>query len=691
MKKFLAAFMLGLTFWGGHAQIVDAYYIQNPPEIDGRFDDVYSGFKKIDEFYQFEPHWGKRGTERTEVFLGYDDSNLYVAFKCYDTQPEGIRASLTQREKMDNLDTVTLYLDTFNTKRRGFIFGATPQGIQFDGIRDDESRRNRKDFSWDALWESRGEVFDWGYFVEMKIPFKSIRFPAHKDIQEWGMVAVRRITRKGEAALSVKMDKNIRGFLSQASTLRIDRKVHTGRNIEMIPVFVGNRGSHDKQDPQLGVTLKYGISSNLTTDFAYNPDFSQIEADAGKIDVNQRFPLRYAEKRPFFLESKSIFDMPLPLFYSRRIADPRWGAKLTGRVGNSVVGIVSTFDEASYEDLDNIVEGGEESAQINVFRYKYQFRDSNYFGMYVSNKSWNNENNLVLSGDTFLRFSNFAFKFQGAYTNTSGKEGNAINSSFGYNTRKFSCGVGYNQYSPDLDAQVGFLRRINYRTYYLHTGYTLYPEKEYLRRINQRLFFTQNFDWQTGDLVDSEITYRFGINSFKNSSLNFRVTPSMEKYLDTQYDKLNFRMGYKILLSKMFSIDASLRFGDSINYDETDPYLGYSYTADLRTYMILFDRMNIQLGYKKYLFYNPSNQTPVYNMNILRFKHIYLFSRPLSSRFIYEYNDYYDENYFSLLFTYQTNPGTAIHLGAMTQHHLEDGEPIKSWSIFLKLSYLLRV
>ncbi|MCP5102471.1 MAG: carbohydrate binding family 9 domain-containing protein [bacterium] len=414
---------------------VNAQYTCDSPDIDGEIDEVYDSFHVIDGFYQSQPQWGKPGTEKTTAYFGYDKTNLYVAFKCLDSDPDAVRARLGKREDVWNSDTVTVYLDTFNTRRRAFIFGATPYGIQFDGTRDDEAHRRKHDFSWDGLWYSKGKIYDWGYFVEIKIPFKSIRFPS-SDKQEWGMVLERKIARKGESNISVQMDRNVRGFLSQATTLVIDRDIKPGRNFEIVPTTVASGTDGEKFKPEFGASFKYGITSNLTVDLAYNPDFSQIESDAGRVDINQRFALRYPEKRPFFLESNTIFETPLTLFYSRRIADPRWGVKMTGRIGKSSIGIISTRDDSSYDDLDDISEGGADKASVNVLRYMYRFKDSSYVGVYASNKRWNGKNNLVLSADSFLKFSNFAVTLQGAYSKTDAQKGNAVNANFSYNTGK---------------------------------------------------------------------------------------------------------------------------------------------------------------------------------------------------------------------------------------------------------------
>lgn len=672
--------------------LINAKYISIPPRIDGNIDEVYENFEKVDQFYQTEPQWGQNGSEATFAYFGYDDQNLYVAFKCLDKEPNQIRANLVKREDIENSDTVTIYLDNFNTRQRAFIFGANPYGIQFDGNRNDEGHYdNDIDLSWDTLWYSKGKIYDWGYFVEMKIPFKSLRFPSNVKKQQWGMIAERTIARKGETMVSVPMSRNIRGFLSQAATLEIDREIKSKNFFELIPTSVTSVNEEDKFQTEFGASLKFGVTSNITLDLAFNPDFSQIESDAGLIDINQRFALEYPEKRPFFLESNTIFDMPLILFYSRRIADPQWGIKLTGRTEKSNFGFISTRDESSFEDLGDITEGGSDKATINVLRYMYRLKGASYIGVYASHKHWQDKNNLVLSTDSFLKFKNFAFLFQGAYSKTGLKDGNAVQAELNYSNRKFNLTMAYKHYTSDFDAQVGFLRRIDYWTYWVMGSYTFYPEKEYLRNIGPRIMFTQNFDWKTGDLLDTEFELSIGANSFKNSSIEFELNLAKEVYKDIPFDKLKLGINYGINLTRVFSFEAGIEFGDSVNYGAPLPYLGYSYSGYAGCYLTLFNRVNTMLTYTGYYFYDKLGGDLQMKMNIFRVKNTALFTRELSSRIIYEYNDYYSSHYLSLLMSYELNPGTAFHIGANAESTREIGKPQKDWSIFLKLSYLLRI
>ncbi len=715
MKKyrfFVILLLLGMTLWGSNSKDCDgaiqAGYIDQPPQIDGKIDEVYDLFTQVDQFYQMDTGWGEEAEEKTVIYLGYDQANLYLAARCFKSETGEVRANIGKREDLENSDMIVFFLDTFYTRRRALFFGFNPYGIQVDGTRDDEKRGHNMDFSWDTLWDSQGRIYDWGYFVEARIPFKSIRFPGGKNFQKWGFIAERLLAGKGEKNASVRISRDIRGYLSQAAPLIIDNEIKSGKNLEIIPTITGAATESEKMSPEFGASFKYGITSNSTFDVTYNPDYSQIEADSGRIDINQRYALQYPEKRSFFLESRDIFEMPMNLFYSRRIANPQWGLKFTGKFGKSDIGWISARDHSSYESVWDVSEGGESHATAHVLRYKYNLKESNYIGIFASQKTWDGKQNLTLSLDSFLKFKNFAFTFQSALTSgadTIGADeetiaadsivnnvtGNSLLTTFSYNGKHVNSGLGYAQYSPSYDPQLGFQRRVNYRTYWLYAGYNLYPQKEYLRNLTPRLMVTQNFDWETGEEVDRKLTFSLWGASFKGSSFSARVQKEYEKYEGVGFDKLKFSFFYEIDLTKFLSLGSNFRLGDSVDYSE-DPYLGYSYSLSLWSGINILKRINIRANYDNYYFYDKPGGQLEYKMNIFRLRKTILFTRRLSSRMVYEYNDYYLTQYLSLLLSYELNPGTVFYLGATSGYLREEAQYMRdNYSVFFKFSYFLRV
>ncbi len=350
--------------------------LSNAIVIDGKPDEeVWKTAAVFKDFYQTGPGDNIAPSKPTEVLMMYDEKNLYIAFKCWDDKGM-VRATVAKRDNIFNEDNVRLWLDTFDDRRRAYVIGFNPLGIQQDGI---FTEGQGADFSVDIVMESKGVIEDWGWSVEAKIPFKSLRYAAGKG-KNWGFNVARNIDRfNDEFDQWLPDDRNVSGFLVKFGKITGLDEVKYERTLEIVPSVTisesGNRkrslsstafsalGAYDPifnpigvRDPgrfvnapikpALGVNLKYTLSPNVTIDAAVNPDFAEIEADAPVVSANQRFPIFFQEKRPFFLEGKDIFDSPLQPFYSRTIVDPDLAAKITGKTGRNTFGLLMASDNA---------------------------------------------------------------------------------------------------------------------------------------------------------------------------------------------------------------------------------------------------------------------------------------------------------------------------------------------------------
>lgn len=344
--------------------------------IDGKLDeDAWKNAAVFKDFYQTNPGDNVAPSKPTEAYMMYDEKNLYVAFKCWD-EKDKIRATVAKRDEVFGEDNVRLWLDTYNDQRRAYVLGFNPLGIQQDGI---YTEGRGADFTVDIIMESKGVIEDWGWSVEVKIPFKSLRYSAGKG-KMWGFNAARNIDRfNDEFDQWLPDDRNVSGFLIKHGKITGLDSIKYERTLEVVPsVTISETGSRKRtlpnaafsqfgrydpifnpigiRDPgkfvndpikhDLSVNLKYTLSPNITLDAAINPDFAEIEADAPVVSANQRFPIFFEEKRPFFLEGKDIFNSPLQPFYSRTIVDPDFAAKLTGKVGKTTFGFLAASDNA---------------------------------------------------------------------------------------------------------------------------------------------------------------------------------------------------------------------------------------------------------------------------------------------------------------------------------------------------------
>ena len=409
-------------------------------EIDGVVSEAeWNGAALFRDFVQTSPGDNIKPSRKTEAMMSYDAEHLFIAFKCWD-EKDGIRASIAKRDEIFEEDNVRVYLDTYDDRRRAYLLAWNPLGIQADGIL---VEGQNADFSLDVIMESKGQIHEWGWSVEVKIPFKSLRYKIGKG-KHWGFNATRSISRLNDEFISwMPQDRNIQGFLTQSGRITGIENVSAGRNLEVIPsVTISETGRRvsDNQIPEgrfvnepikhdLGVNVKYSITPNLTFDAAINPDFAVVEADAPVITANQRFPIFFPEKRPFFLEGADAFQTPIVLFNSRTIIDPDVAAKVTGKIGKNTIGLLVASDNApgNYSEEQRIDpsvrpfidEFLDQNATFVVFRGKRDLGGDSNIGVFASARTFPESKNFVGAIDGLFKLNpSTNFSFQGAVTNS---------------------------------------------------------------------------------------------------------------------------------------------------------------------------------------------------------------------------------------------------------------------------------
>jgi hypothetical protein len=317
-----------------------------------------AGGGDLRRFLQTQPGDNTAPKYPSEAMIGYDAKNLYIAFRAVQDRSK-IRATVARRDNTFSDDYFNIYLDTFNDQRQAYVFGFNPLGIQTDGIYT-EGRGN--DFSVDLVFESKGVITDDGYTIEVAIPFKSLRYEAGRN-KKWGILINRAVQyNNGETDSWMPRNRSISGSLNQAGHITGLEGIETTRQLEINPsltlsesgrrtryTFDGNPAGRYVNDPvkaEFGMTAKFSLSPTITLDFAYNPDFAQVEADAPVTTANQRFPINFPEKRPFFLERIDIFKTRMNVIQTRAIVDPGVAAKITGRRGHNTFGLLYASDNS---------------------------------------------------------------------------------------------------------------------------------------------------------------------------------------------------------------------------------------------------------------------------------------------------------------------------------------------------------
>ena len=576
--------------------------------IDGKADEqLWEQGAVFKDFYQTNPGNNTAASKPTEVRMMYDERNLYVAFKCWD-EKDKIRATIAKRDGVFGEDNVRMWLDTYNDQKRAYVLGFNPFGIQQDGIL---TEGQGADFSVDIVMESKGVIEDWGWSVEVKIPFKSLRYSAGKG-KMWGFNVARNIDRlNDEFNQWLPDDRNVSGFLIKhgkitgMDDIKFERTLEvvpsitlseTGRRERLIPRYLVNGSSVDpgrfvnfpmKQD--IGVTLKYTLTPSITLDAAYNPDFAEIEADAPVVTANQRFPIYFEEKRPFFLEGVDIFRSPMQIFYSRNIVDPDLAIKLTGKQGKTSFGILAAQDKApgNYEEDDRndpsvrprIDEFLDKKAMFGVLRLKRDVGKENNIGFFGTYRSFPEQKNLVGGFDgrfkvtpkvtsqfqvvgTHSRRCIFDSEFEPtanpvqALSNrqTCGGGTYANRTALGspYNRYRTGNGIGYNfnlDYSSETHGwfmqaggrskyyrtDSGFTRQTNANSVFLFNRFsTKSNAKKAIIRANWTQTGGIDYDWD-GRLQSFSAGTELSLSLQKNTSLNFEVESSYDKIYEEEF------------------------------------------------------------------------------------------------------------------------------------------------------------
>jgi hypothetical protein len=388
--------------------------VETTVAIDGVLDEpVWQEAARLDGFYQFRPVDSRPAEDSTVVLIWYAPDAIHIGIMAYDREPGSVRATVSDRDNIGSDDQVTIYLDTFNDQRRAYFFGVNPFGVQDDGVRAEGGfttsgfGSGTTDRNPDFLWQSSGKQTTFGWVAELRIPFKSLRWSGSNE-QTWGFNVQRTTRRTGYEDTWTDVRRANASFLGQAGRITGIRDIRRGIVTELQPTFVadapGQRlgsGEFDRGDinAEFGANLRLGFTS-LTLDATYNPDFSQVESDVGLVTINERFALFFPERRPFFLEGIDLFSSPNNLVYTRTVANPIAGAKITGKFGAWSLAHLTALDE--FSQSGNLAPG--EEALVNITRVRRDIGAGSVVGLTLTNRDENDQANRVLSADTRLIF-----------------------------------------------------------------------------------------------------------------------------------------------------------------------------------------------------------------------------------------------------------------------------------------------
>ena len=566
---------------------------ETPPTIDGVLnEEVWKSAALLKDFYQIDPGDNIAPSKPTEVLIGYDSRFLYIAFRAFD-EPDKIRSTVAKRDNIFQDDYVGFYLDTFNDKRRAFEIFFNPLGIQGDGLL---TEGRGEDFSIDLLLESKGTINQEGYFVEIAIPFKSLRYEAGKG-KLWGAHFFRRIQRFNRELDSwMPFSRSIDGNMNQAGHLGGLEGISVERTIELIPsltvsqdgrfvrsfgVFPGTAAALNDPgrivnlpiaiDP--GLTAKFIPSPAMTVDLAINPDFAQVEADQLVVTANQRFPIFFSEKRPFFLEGIDIFTTPITAVHTRAIVDPDVAVKTTGKLGRNSFGLILASDNGpgnlsldergalnmcldrralNPSEVCNNERFVDKNAHIGVLRLKRDVGKENSLGILATSYNFIEKHNQLFAIDgrfrldkqTTLTFQtlgttsrNHFFDPNDPLGKSRYRTGNGFGYSFSYNVsgRNWGYELFGEGFTKDYRADVGFFQRQNSNFNFAFIRYNSDPKpKQKIISYHIHNATHMDYDWQGRMYIwESESLIELALP--RSSYVGVWYEPAYERLFDHEF------------------------------------------------------------------------------------------------------------------------------------------------------------
>lgn len=700
------------------ADVLQPLRVPSVPVLDGILDEPFwAQCPVVTDFSTFYPDFGFPPSAPMQVRMAYDQDNLYFAFRCLEDEPDKIKTSLTSRDNLYADDWVCLNLDTFGDQQALYAFYANPDGVQGDS----RFTAGNEDRSIDLVWHSAGRVDPQGYTVEMTIPLQSIRFAAEDPVR-MAVFFERYVSRRSEHQSYPPMDpaKGM-AFLTQMAPLQY-AGLRQGRLVELLPAVTylqtherqGGRMTPDRTRRELSLTAKYGLASDLVLDATVNPDFSQVEADAGQVDVNLRHDLFYAEKRPFFLEGRENFSVggtsvsevdPLgAVVYTRRIVDPAVGIKVAGKLAPRTT-------VASLYALDDLPDGDPQgdSAHFAVMRLKQAVGSDGYLGALYTGREITGAHNRVGGVDGQLRVSaGGTIDFSGLASSTrptrasAGLDGHAVAARFLSDNRGLTFAAAAREISRDFDTQTGYLTRAGVRQFSLLARPKFYTADPTVQRIDLEGFSAQTQDlpsdrWETFNHVSAQVF--FG----GTSTVKVKYSNATEIFAGRRFDTGGCHAYAASQFTKRVYAGVLYRRIGAVNYDPADPYQGWSNRWTAEVTVQPSDQVSLYFSYIRFDFHRESDDREIFEYPIKHAQLTYQLNRYLFVRGIGEYNDYRDELLTDLLASFTYIPGTVVHLGygslhdrlrwddQALQYAADDSFHELKRGVFVKASYLWRL
>ena len=690
MKPGAAATILlcvgGLPAFAEERPQVEPVRIATPPVVDGLLDDeAWQGAPlPLSEWLTYNPLNGETLAQRTEVRAAYDERFLYFAFRCLDPEPDKVRSTLSRRDDLWNDDWVGLSLDSVGNGQSSYDLFVNPAGVQGDILTTPSSGEQSAP---DWVWDSAGRRTDAGYDVEVRLPLTSIRFRSGPEVR-MGVLFWRRVSRLGMSA-SWPVVPAGRSFIERHAEMVL-HDVKRPLVLEVIPSVTYSRrevratpegfGPADSE-PDAGVSVKYGISSSATLEGTVNPDFSQVESDAFQVEVNQRYPLFFSEKRPFFMEGMGSFELAgvggdavmRTAVHTRNIVDPLWGAKTTGTAGRLAFGFLAAGDEAPGRQLvgepENPFLG--DRKDFYLARGQWSLGRTSYVGGILTDTEFGHGSNRVAGSDLSLKMGNHSASATFLATTTRSpdgaetKDGLGGQVSYAYETKPFVFVTQLEHYDQGFQMDTAFLNQVGITQGWSFLAPSIYPSAKKLpwfKRLVPFVFARYGRDRVQGGspwIVVPGVRMHFTRQGF------FRADAIVG---DEAWAGQTFRIGQgrvwgEAQLTRWLRLFARVTFGRSVFYDPVDPYLGRERTYSAEASLQPSSRFNQSVYYQRVEFDRRDGGARVYTVDLLNTRTTLQIDRHFFLRAIVQYDSSQHRVLTDFLASYELLPGTVAYVG----------------------------
>ena len=678
-----------------NAYQAEAYRTFENIEIDGELSESdWQNAKPINKFIQVEPDAGESMTQPTEVRILYDAENIYFGFTCFDSDISRLVANEMRRDARDlhNNDNVFLILDTYNDRRTGFAFRVNALGaVQDTAVTNSGDGFNR---DWDAVVDCQSQIYTDRWTSEIAIPFSQLRFKKNEKMT-WGLNLARGIRRNNEEATWAPVPSSYGGRAKYRTAYLGDlvglQGITPKRHLELLPYILpgvsrAEEGDDTDGEFDVGLDLKYGLTSNLIADLTINTDFAQVEADEEQVNLT-RFSLFFPEKRPFFLEGAGLFDVgiprtsfrrppPLLLFYSRRIGIEEGraipilgGGKITGKMGSYGVGLLNVLTDEfhtdeSVTDPDDVLDVPR--TNYSVLRLTRDISSGSRIGLIAINKEDANEYNRTGGLDFSFRPTD-RFEVRGMWARTFDSDaqigtGNAWYFGSGWRNRLFRMSGSYSDVGEDFTPAVGFVRRQGSRRFRAEMDYTPWVRRFGIRQVR----IGPEFDYivnQDNELETRDITVAGRMELDNGERISFearRTQENLDEPFDIRDDIIipvddygftSVRASFETDESKMIAGRFGVTVGNFFNGDRR----GF----DIRASFKPSGRLALE---SQYQFDRVSLPTDEFDVNVLASRVTYSFSTTLFAKMFAQWNSEEDVVLTNFLLNYIYRPGSDFFL-----------------------------